>query len=233
MKWTLFGNHYSTGNISSPGAQASWKTSSGDCSVPITQYQPHHLKLINSSSTPSFYHIIPIEHDSLRISCKTVKSMASHVDCVILQNVTMHAAGGKYPNRSDQWSFAEQGCAFTHNALLWIHSLVIFVPLCLHYFYVSVRHKRFLGRAAMENHNIINVLSCISICFICMWQWNNLSAVVFIISYLQENNSVENKALVFTETDIASVFQKHNDAIMCIYASAVPERSWKVNIWES
>lgn len=78
---------------------ASRKTSSGDCTISITQYQLHNLKLINSSSTHSFYHIIPIENDSLRISCKTVKSMASHVDCVILQDVTMHAAGGKYPNR--------------------------------------------------------------------------------------------------------------------------------------
>ncbi len=83
----------------------------------------------------------------------------------------------------------------------------------------------------MENHNIINVLSCISICFIFMCQRNNLSAVVFIISYLKEKNLVKNKALVFTETDIASVFL--NDAIMCKYASSVPERSWKVSIWVS
>lgn len=209
MKWTLFGNHYSTGNISSRGAQASRKTSGSDHSVPITQYQSHRLKLINSSSAPSFYHIIPIEHDSLRTSYKTFKSMASHVDCVILQDVTMHAAGGKNLGLvSNQCSFAEQGCTFTHNALLWIHSLVMFVPLCLHYFYVSMRYKRLLGQAATENHNIINVLSCIlciSICFIFMWQWSNLSAVVSIISYLQQNNSVKNKAFVFTEADIACV----------------------------
>lgn len=130
MKWTLFGNHYSTGNISSPGAQSSRKTDGSDHSVPITQYQSHRLKLINSSSAPSFYHFIPIEHDGLRTSYKTFKSMASHVDCVILQDVTMHAAGGKNPGLvSHQCSFAEQGCTFTHNALLWIHSLVMFVPL--------------------------------------------------------------------------------------------------------
>ncbi len=36
---------------------------------------------------------------------------------------------------------------------------------------------------------------------------------------------MKNKALVFTKTDIASVFQKLNDAIMCIYASTGPDRS--------